>query len=100
MKKKLTLTIDGDVYDEIGELPRKVSISEAVSLFLRMMIEAYKPGGMTSEEFAEYMQSDDRRREVFKYLQEKLNPVFDTVDSKVAVVKDLVRKKNKPKKKK
>lgn len=40
MKKKLTLTIDGNVYDEIGELPRKVSISEAVSLFLRMMIEA------------------------------------------------------------
>ena len=88
-KKKLTLTIDEEVYEGIQELPRKVSISEVVSWVLRAMIEDVKPGGMTEKEFIEFMDNDPRGKEVRKLLTEKLGPVMDKVDS----VKEAVRSK-------
>ena len=51
MKKRLNLTIDKSIHDEIGELPRKVSISEMVSWILKCLVEGVKLDGMTSKEF-------------------------------------------------
>ncbi len=93
MKRKLTLTIDEDVYDWLGELPRKVSISEVVTWILRGMIEDVKPGGMSNEEFIKFMDSDPRGKDVRKYLQEKLGPMFDKVDEGVGKVKKTLKPK-------
>ena len=54
VKKKLTLSIDEDVYDKLGEIPRKVSVSEVTSWFLKMFVEEIKLGReMTDEEACE-----------------------------------------------
>ena len=50
MKKKLTLTIDSDVYDGLEDLPRKVSVSEFVNFMLKAYIEVFKKGGLPSDE--------------------------------------------------
>ena len=60
-KRKLTLSIDPVVYDQLGELPRKVSISEVVSLVLEFMIADVK--GISEEEFLKSVESDPRRKE-------------------------------------
>jgi predicted CopG family antitoxin len=77
MKRKLTLTIDGDVYEQMGELPRKVSISEVVSWVLRAMIEDVKPNGMSEDDFIKFMDNDPQGREVRKLLQEKIGPIIE-----------------------
>jgi predicted CopG family antitoxin len=49
MRKKITLTIDSDVYDELEELPRKVSISEFVDFMLKGYVETFKKGRVLSK---------------------------------------------------
>ncbi|MBI4822822.1 MAG: hypothetical protein HY805_01135 [Nitrospirae bacterium] len=86
MRKRLNLTIDEAVYEEIGRLPmpRNISISECVTWILRMMAKDLKPNAMSDNEFIKMMDSDPRGKEVRKFLQEKLGPVFypimDTVE--------------------
>ncbi len=50
MRKKITLSIDSDVYDNLDELPRKVSVSEFVNLMLKAYIEMFKRGAMPTDE--------------------------------------------------
>lgn len=88
MKKKLTLSIDEDAYDDMGEIPRKISMSEIVTWIARAFVTDLK--GMSDEEFRKYMDNDPSGREVRKYLQDKLLPIFDKVDD--------VKKTLKPKK--
>lgn len=78
MKRKLTLTIDPDVYDQLGELPRKVSISEIANWMLKALITDIQ--GMSDEEFREFMDNDPRGREVRAYLKEKLEPFLNRVE--------------------
>jgi hypothetical protein len=82
MRKRLNLTVNEDVYEEIKFLPmpRGVSISEIVTWILKAMTEDVKPGGMTEEEFIKYMDSDPRGREVRKYLQEKIGHILEKVE--------------------
>ena len=91
MKKKLTLTIDDDVYDSLGELPRKVSISEVVSLFLKAIVADIQ--GISQKELSEYLDGDPRRKEVRDYLREKLGTTFDRVDSGIEKIKKPLKSK-------
>lgn len=76
-KKKLTLSIDRVVYDQLGELPRKVSISEVVSLVLEFMIADVK--GISEEEFLKSIENDPQRIEVRKYIQGKLGSLIQAM---------------------
>jgi hypothetical protein len=82
MRKRLNLTVSGDVYEDIKFLPmpRGVSISELVSWILKAMAEDVKPGGMSEKEFIKYMDSDPRGREVRKYLQDKIGPILERAE--------------------
>jgi len=93
VKKRIAISIDDDVYEGMKDLPRRVSVSESMSLVLRMLVEAYKPNGMAPEEFRERMLSDDRYREAFLYLSDKLQPVFQKEDEIEEAVKKVLRKK-------
>ncbi len=97
MKKKLTLTIDDDVYNSLGDLPRRVSVSEVVSLFLRAVVADVQ--GMSDDEFKEYLESDPRRKEVREYVKEKIGPFFDKVDDHVDNVKKTLKIKKEVKQK-
>jgi predicted CopG family antitoxin len=85
MKRKLTLSIDEEVYEQLGEIPRKVSISEVVSWMLKALVTDIK--GMSDEDFRKFIESDPRGKEVRKYLQEKMGPLLDTLDSEVSVTR-------------
>ena len=80
--KKLTLTIDDEAYEAVGELPRKVSISKITSWLLRAIAEDIKPGGMTEDEFIKYMDNDPEGKVVREYLGEKLGPILRKVSKK------------------
>ena len=97
MKKKLTLTIDDDVYDSLGELPRKVSISEVVSLFLKAMVSDIQV--MSQKELSQYLDSDPRRKEVRDYVIEKIGPLVNKVDDHVDNVKKTMGLKKEKKQK-
>jgi len=93
MKKKLTLTIDDDVYEGIKDLPRRVSISEVVSWMLRAMVEDVKPGGMSEDEFIDFMDNDPRGKEVRVYMKEKLGPIIKGANSQLKSVKKAIKAK-------
>lgn len=91
MKKKLTLTIDEDVYELMGELPRKVSVSEIVTWVLKGIITDIQ--GMSDEEFRKLMDSDPRGREVHAFLKDKIGPFVDKVESGMESVKRPLKKR-------
>lgn len=91
MKKKLTLTIDEDVYEQMGELPRKVSVSEIVTWVLKGIITDIQ--GMPDEEFRKLMDSDPRGREVHAFLKDRIGPFVDKVESGIESVKRPLKKR-------
>lgn len=95
MKKRLNLTIDEDVHEGLKNLPRGVSISEVVSWILRAMVEDVKPGGMSEEEFFEFMDNDPRGHEVREYLREKLGPIVYPVQDAIEAKRNLIKQKRK-----
>lgn len=95
MKRRLNLTIDDDVYKQLGELPRKISVSEIVSWTLRSIVESTRPGGMSTDEFREFMLKDEKGREVFNYMHEMLSPVYDVEEAVTKKVKDICGRKKK-----
>ena len=98
MRKKLTLTIDAEVYDMIKELPRKVSISEVVSFVLKGMYQDLKKGReMTDEEFKQWMESSPELSDFRERLREHLGPSFNKIDAKVEKIKQIVKGKGKKK---
>ena len=97
MKKRVTFSVDEDVFEGLKAVPRGVSVSEIVSWFLRAIITDIQ--GMSDEEFRKFMDSDPRGKEVRKYLQEKLLPVLDKVDEGVDNVKKTLKVKKEGKQK-
>ena len=91
MKKRVTFTVDEDVYEGLKQVPRGVSVSEIVCWLLRAVITDIQ--GMSDEEFKKFMENDPRGKEVREYLQDKLLPFFDTVDSGVEKVKKTLKPK-------
>ena len=96
MKKKLTLTIDEEVYEGIKDLPRRVSISESVSIILRLLVEGLK--GKTPEEARRVLLSDASTKEAFEYLSDNLKPYFRAEDELKAKLKKGLKVKRSRKK--
>ena len=90
MKKKITLTIDSDVYDSLEELPRKVSVSEFVSFMLKGYVETFKKGGELTEEETDAIVQQMGGEELRERLRNTFGPSFDKIDSGVKWVKKAV----------
>lgn len=96
MKKKITLSLDDDVYDALQEFPRKVSLSEVVSWVLRSMFQDIKAGReLTTKELQAWMDSTPEGRDYRDRLTEHLGPTFDKIDAAVDKVKKAVTIKKK-----
>ena len=80
-RKKLTLTIDGDVSDEIEELPRKVSISEFVNFMLKGYVETFKKGRVLSKEEVDEIVAKMGGEE----FRQRIRNTFPTLDRAVAL---------------
>ena len=93
MRKKLTLTIDAEVYDMIKELPRKVSISEVVSWVLKGMLQDIKKGReLTQEEVNAWINSTPEGRDFKERAREHLGPTIRKIDATIEKVKTTVKK--------
>ncbi len=101
MRKKLTLTIDAEVYDMIKELPRKVSISEVVSWVLKTIFQDIKKGGqLTQEEIDAWLNSTPEGKDFKERLREHWGPAFYKIDDTIEKVKTTVIKTVKSRKSK
>ena len=91
MRKKLTLTIEPEVYDMIKDLPRKVSISEVVSFVLKAMYQDLKKGReLTKEEFDKWIESTPEGRDFRDRLQEHWGPGIERIDNTIEKIKRTV----------
>ena len=96
MRKKLTLTIDPEVYDMIKDLPRKVSISEVVSWVLKSMYQDIKKGReLTQEEFNKWVESTPEGRDFRERYREHWGPSIKKIDETVEKVKKTVKRQGK-----
>lgn len=94
MRKKLTLTIEPEVYDMIKELPRKVSISEVVSFVLKGMYRSLKLGReLTQEEVDAWIESTPEGRDFRDRLSEHWGPGIKKIDDTIEKVKKTVAPK-------
>ena len=90
MRRKLTLTIDPDIYEKLGDLPRRVSVSAVVSVVLKALISDAK--GMSDEEFLKLVDKNPGTREVHLLLQDKLGPYLEKYLKKVPVDSKKIKK--------
>ena len=81
MRKKITLSIDSDVYDDLEELPRKVSISEFVNFMLKGYVETFKKGRVLSKEEVDEIVAKMGGEE----FRERIRNTFPTLDRAVAL---------------
>jgi len=81
VRRKLTLTIDPDIYEKLGDLPRRVSVSAVVSVVLKALMSDAK--GMSDEEFLKWVDKDPETRELHLLLQDKLVPYLEKYIKKV-----------------
>jgi hypothetical protein len=92
MKKRITVTIDDAIYDEITKLPRKVSISEMVNFFLKVAVEEIKEGReMGSEELRKFVkQMPGGGDDFLERMEEHLGPKIDRIEKSVEKIKNLL----------
>jgi predicted CopG family antitoxin len=90
MRKKLTLSIDEDVYEKLQFVPRGFSVSEFVSFMLRGMLREVGSMGMSQEQFEEWVKSDPELKRIREGIREAwgptLNPVIEKIDNLKAKV--------------
>ena len=92
MRKKLTLTIEPEVYEMIKELPRKVSISEVVSFVLKGIYKELKLGReLTQEELDKWLESTPEGRDFRERLREHWGPSVKKIDETLEKVKKAVK---------
>jgi predicted CopG family antitoxin len=81
MRRKITLTIDSDLYNDLEDLPRKVSVSEFVNFMLKGYVETFKRGReLTQEEVDEIVEKLGGNE-----FREKLRNTFPTLDKATAL---------------
>jgi len=87
MKKRVTFTVDEDVFEKLKYVPRGFSVSEFVSFMLKGMLEEVHGGFKTQEDFNKWVNSDPELKKVREGLREAWGPSFWKAQDKVAVLK-------------
>jgi len=94
MRRKLTLSIDDDVYEGLLEVPRKFSISDFVSFMLRGMLQEFKKGRIfNQEEFEKWVNSDPELKRIRQGMREAWGPTVWKAADKVIDAKKKVKGK-------
>ena len=94
MKKRVTFTVDEDVFEELKFVPRGFSVSEFVSFMLRGMLKELGQGRIFSqEEFEEWVNSDPKLKKVREGMREAWGPTVWKAADKVIDAKKKVKGK-------
>jgi hypothetical protein len=94
MKKRITLSIDGDLYDQIEALPRKVSISEMVNWFLHVALEELKEGRELTTEELRNKAKQIGGEELLQRMDDRLGPKVDKMMEILTSIKSTLTKDN------
>jgi len=95
MRKKITLTIDSDVYDGLEELPRKVSVSEFVNVMLKAYIEMFKRGHIPTQKETDEIVDGIIKNMGGEKFRERMRNTFPTLEKGFEFtdsLKDLIKK--------
>ena len=93
MRRKLTLSIDEDVYKALKSVPRGFSVSQFVSYMLRGIIREIGTGGMSEEQFEEWINSDPELKKVREGIREAWGPTLWPIIDKIDGVTDNLKSK-------
>jgi hypothetical protein len=91
MRKKITLTLDEDVYDRLQEIPKGVSLSDVATFHYKIFLEEFKKGReLTDKEFDELFNRTPEdlalRLRIRKYIKPttlKLEKAMDKIEKKL-----------------
>ena len=94
MKRRLAITIDEDIYNELEQLPRRVSISEVINWFVRAAFYDIRSGRVLSDkELQDWIDSTPEGRDFRQRLIEHYGSTFEKIDSNIESVKQALRLK-------
>jgi predicted CopG family antitoxin len=80
MKKRINLTLDEDVYEGLGEIPRRVSVSELVNWLLKVFVAELKAGReLTSDELIKLTDNMSNGEDFRKRFKEQFGPKLEKV---------------------
>ena len=80
MKKKLNLTIDTELYAELGSLPRSTNVSEVVTFLLKCYLETIKRGREPNDEEFNGIVESMGGKAFRERMRTSLGPVVDKID--------------------
>jgi len=92
MKKSLNLSIDVDLYNELDNLPRRLSVSELTSFLLRCYMEMLKNGRMPTDEEMDVIVEKMGGQDFVERMQKSLGPTVDRIDVVTEYVKGIFKK--------
>ncbi|MBF0554399.1 MAG: hypothetical protein HQK96_07525 [Nitrospirae bacterium] len=96
MKKRITLSIDEDVYEQLQEVPKRVSISEVANFLFKTFIEEIKRGhAMDEKEMKEWIEGTQEGRDFRIKFIEQYGPFIQRLSDKVEEIKAIVGIKSK-----
>ena len=73
-KRRITLTIDDDIYQALDNLPRKISVSQLANYFLRLFIEISTKGRELSKEELKDIINSLGGEDFLRHLKDALGP--------------------------
>ena len=95
MKKKITLSIDSLLYEDLERLPRKVSVSEITTFLWKVFIEQTKKGReLTDQEFDDIIESMGGKEFVDR-TKAAFGPAFEKIENGASFIKSLFKIKDK-----
>lgn len=93
MKRKITLSIDSDIYEALDNLPRKVSVSEMVNWVLRGMLEDLKMlmkegREMSAKETRDFIARTVEGKDFLDRVDEHLAPKYDKMVKEIREIQE------------
>ena len=94
MKKRIALSVDEDIYEQLKFVPRGFSVSDFVSFMLRGMLQEVKNGRIfNEEEFEKWLNSDPELKRIREGIREAWGPTLYPVIDKINTVADKMKAK-------
>ena len=91
MKRSLNLSIDVDLYNELDNLPRRLSVSELTSFLLRSYIVMLKNGRMPTDREMDEIVEKMGGQEFVDRMKKSLGPTVDKIDYATEYVKGIFK---------
>lgn len=98
MRKKITLTIDENVYERLHEMPKEVSLSDVATYFYTVFLEEIKKGReLTDKEMDDLFNRTPEDLALRLRIRKYIKPKTLKIEEKINKIADKITLKNKRK---